>query len=390
MAPLGKFTLSVIGLRLFGAAGFFWGMFLGHLLIDHSLVGKWIENRLSELDDNVRLLLPYGFYKYYSRLDDNLFGKVWGALLGAAAFGWGGFITLFILGHILFDVRGNALVKDAKKGFEHFWNRHWGKIFGFILGFSLHSRIVLFAGIIIGFFADLYRLEGTWRSKLKINRLLGFWARINPLKLALHSAEARKVSLIQSMAGLSAKVAKADGQVSENEIRAFKKIFDITAGSNDKLARIFNEAKQTADNFEPYAFQLRLLAKDDLNLQESIVENLFKIAVADGRFGDAELGIIRSVATIIELPDGNFEAIRQNFEIRTQASSLNDCYQVLGVFCNASNCEIKRRWKELINQYHPDRAQANGADRGTIETYTLKMAEINNAYQNIMKSRKTI
>lgn len=61
MAPLGKFTLSVIGLRLFGAAGFFWGMFLGHLLIDHSLVGKWIENRLSELDDNVRLLLPYGF-----------------------------------------------------------------------------------------------------------------------------------------------------------------------------------------------------------------------------------------------------------------------------------------------------------------------------------------
>lgn len=193
MAPLGKFTLSVIGLRLFGAAGFFWGMFLGHLLIDHSLVGKWIENRLSELDDNVRLLLPYGFYKYYSRLDDNLFGKVWGALLGAAAFGWGGFITLFILGHILFDVRGNALVKDAKKGFEHFWNRHWGKIFGFILGFSLHSRIVLFAGIIIGFFADLYRLEGSWRSKLKINRLLGFWARINPLKLALHSAEARKV-----------------------------------------------------------------------------------------------------------------------------------------------------------------------------------------------------
>lgn len=365
-------------------------MFLGHLLIDHSLVGKWIENRLSELDDNVRLLLPYGFYKYYSRLDDNLFGKVWGALLGAAAFGWGGFITLFILGHILFDVRGNALVKDAKKGFEHFWNRHWGKIFGFILGFSLHSRIVLFAGIIIGFFADLYRLEGSWRSKLKINRLLGFWARINPLKLALHSAEARKVSLIQSMAGLSAKVAKADGQVSENEIRAFKKIFDITAGSNDKLARIFNEAKQTADNFEPYAFQLRLLAKDDLNLQESIVENLFKIAVADGRFGDAELGIIRSVATIIELPDGNFEAIRQNFEIRTQASSLNDCYQVLGVFCNASNCEIKRRWKELINQYHPDRAQANGADRCTIEAYTLKMAEINNAYQNIMKSRKTI
>lgn len=390
MAPLGKFTLSVIGLRLFGAAGFFWGMFLGHLLIDHSIVNKWIQNRLSELDDNLRLLLPYSFYKYYCRLDDNLFGKLWGAILGAVTFGWGGFITLFILGHILFDIRNNTLVKDAKKGFEHFWNRHWGKILGFILGYSLHSEIVLFAGIIIGFFADLYRLEGTWRNKLKINWLLGFWSKINPLKLALHSAEARKVSLIQSMAGLSAKVAKADGQVSENEIRTFKKIFDIQAGNNDKIARIFNTAKQSADDFEPYAFQLRLLAKDDLNLQESIIENLFKIAVADGRCGDSVLHIIRSVALIIELPEGNFEAIRKNFEIRTQASSLNDYYAVLGVWCNASNTEIKQRWKELINQYHPDRAQAKGADQSTIEAYTIKMAEINNAYQNIMKSRKTI
>ena len=390
MAPLGKFTLSVIGLRLFGAVGFFWGMFLGHLLIDRSLVGKWIERRLNELDDNARLLLPYRFYKYYNRLDNNLFGKIWGAFIGAITFGWTGFISLFILGHLLFDIRNNALVKDTKKGFEHFWNRHWGKIFGFILGFSLQNRIILFAGIILGFFADLYRLEGSWRNKLKLNRLLNFWAKINPLKLALHSAEARKVSLIQSMAGLSAKIAKADGQVSESEIRTFKKIFDITAGSNDKIAHIFNKAKQTADDFEPYAFQLRLLAKNDLNLQESIIENLFKIAVADGHLDDAKLHIIRSVAAIIELPDGNFEAIRQNFEIRTQTSSLNDYYQILGIFCNASNCEIKRRWKELINQYHPDRAQANGADRNTIEAYTLKMAEINNAYQNIMKSRKAV
>lgn len=117
------------------------------------------------------------------------------------------------------------------------------------------------------------------------------------------------------MAGLSAKVAKADGQVSENEIRAFKKIFDITAGSNDKLARIFNEAKQTADNFEPYAFQLRLLAKDDLNLQESIVENLFKIAVADGVVSAMPNSHYSFGSNHHRLPDGNFEA-SQNFRIR--------------------------------------------------------------------------
>lgn len=390
MAPLGKFTLAVIGLRFFGAFGFFWGLFLGHLFIDRSVANKWFASKLSDLDDNIRLLLPYSFYKYYNRLDSGIFGKIWGATLGSATFGFHGMIVLFFFGHALFDNRKNRHIKETKKEFEYFWNRHLAKIFGFILGFTLKSQIIMFAGIILGFFVDLYRLEGTWRNKLRINWILNFWSRINPLKLALHSPEARKVSLIQSMAGLSAKVAKADGQVSENEIRTFKKIFDISEEDNDKIAHIFNHAKQTADNFEPYAFQLRLLAKDNLNLQESIIENLFKIAVSDGRFGEAELTIIRSVAQIIELPDGNFEAIRQNFEARTQASSFNDYYGILGVFCNASNCEIKRRWKELINKYHPDRAQANGASQDTIEAYTMKMAEINNAYQNIMKSRKAV
>lgn len=388
MAPLGKFTLAVIGLRIFGATGFFWGMFLGHLLIDHSIVSKKIASWLCELDDNIRLMLPYRFYKYYNRLDEPLFGKLWGAILGALTFGWGGFIILFILGHLIFDVRNNETIKKSKKSFEHFWNRNWGKILGFIIGFTLKNRIILFAGIILGFFIDLYRLEGTWRNKLKLNGILNFWSKINPLKLALHSPEARKVSLIQSMAGLSAKVAKADGAVSENEIRVFKKIFDISHEDNDKVAKIFNNAKQTADNFEPYAFQIRLLAKDNLNMQESVIENLFKIAVADGHFGDEEERIIHSVSEIIGFPEGNFEAIKTNFEVRTCSSNVHDFYSILGVFCNASDCEIKRRWKELINEFHPDRAQSNGANQATIEACTLKMAEINNAYQSIMKSRK--
>lgn len=389
MAPLGKFTLAVLGLRLFGATGFFWGMFFGHLFIDRSLANRWIANKLSELDDNISLILPYRFYKYYNQLDGHIFGKIWGALLGLITFGWGGFITLFILGHILFDVRNNTIIKDAKKGFEHFWNRNLGKILGAIIGFSLKSRIILFAGIIIGFFIDLYRLEGTWRNKLKINWALRFWSRINPLKLALHSKEARQVSFIQSMAGLSAKVAKADGQVSENEIRVFKKIFDISKEDNDKIAKVFNNAKQSVEGFEAYAHQIKLLTKNNLDLQESVIENLFKIAVADGCFQNPVRQLIKDIANIINLPEGNFEVIRQSFEVRTCSSSLSDFYDIMGVFYNASDIEIKHRWKELINEFHPDRAQANGSDQSVIDAYTIKMAEINNAYQHIMKSRKT-
>ena len=65
MSPLGKFTLALIGLRLFGAEGFFVGMFLGHMLIDKTHLIVSLERRLSIIDDNIRIMLPYKYYRYY-------------------------------------------------------------------------------------------------------------------------------------------------------------------------------------------------------------------------------------------------------------------------------------------------------------------------------------
>ena len=59
MSPLGKFTLAVLGLRLAGANGFLWGMLLGHLFIDNTGVIHKIESAVSQVDDNIRLMLPY-------------------------------------------------------------------------------------------------------------------------------------------------------------------------------------------------------------------------------------------------------------------------------------------------------------------------------------------
>ena len=119
------------------------------------------------------------------------------------------------------------------------------------------------------------------------------------------------------------------------------------------------------------------------------MENLFKMALADGMYSSRELELLESISRVIELPEGNFDVIKQSFEPKISTSSnVKDFYEVLGIFCNASDCEIKARWKELINIYHPDRVQANGASAEEVEKCTLKMAEINNAYQSIMKSRK--
>ena len=382
MTPIGKLTFAIIGLRLFDTTGFLWGMWLGHILIDRSLVKKFIKSRLNAIDDNIRLMLPYKLYCVYNQIHDNGLGKIWGAILGGLTYGWNGVIIAVIFGHYLFDCRSNGLGKDFRYILEDFWNRHLGKLTGGIIGYSLKLHVYIFAGIILGFLVDEFRLGGKFRNHFKSK----YWPKLNIIKLALRSHEAKDVSFIQSIAGLSAKIAKADGNVSENEIRIFKKTFN--ADRNPQVARIFNEAKKTTDGYQAYAKQLKILSKDNLDMKESIIENLFKIGIADGAITDDELIIFDDIANIIEIPQGNYTLIKNRFTAKPKDTEINNDYEILGVFYNASDKEIKRRWLNLINEYHPDKIQAAGGSEKEIEVATKKMAEINNAYEHIMKQRK--
>ena len=389
MFPIGKFTLSILGLRFFGAMGFFWGMFIGHLLVDRTILRKIIKQYISTIDDNIRIMLPYSFYKYYTRIENNIFGILIGSILGALTFGFPGFIVFFLLGHIMFDMPDNIYVGRFRSVFETFWNKHWGKIFGVLIGLSLKNNLIVVIGVILGFIVDSYRLNGK-TPKINLNFITHFWSRVNLLKLYLHSAQAREFALIQAMSGLSAKIAKADGKVSENEIHIFKKMFELDYNENSKIADIFNRAKSTTSGYEKFAKQLSLIAKDNLELKENIIENLFKIASADGYPTHEQLNILKNTAYIIDLPNGNYEIIEEEYTPRptTSSSPLQTYYDILGVSPTAGDTEIKARWKVLIMQYHPDHAAALGAQKEEIEMLTTRMAEINDAYQRIMKSRK--
>ena len=382
MTPIGKLTFAIIGLRLWGIEGFLWGMLLGHILIDRSLVKNFLKQHLNEWDDNIRLLLPYRLYRIYNQIHDNGMGKLWGTLLGGLTYGWNGVIVFVIIGHYLFDSHKTSAGKDFRYGLEDFWNRHLGKLTGGIIGFSSHYQILIFIGIIIGFIFDEYRLKGGIRGLFKTK----FWSKLNIIKLALRSHEAKDVSFIQSMAGLSAKIAKADGNVSEHEIQIFKKIYNTDR--NPQIARIFNDAKKSTAGYEYYAKQLKTLSQNNLDMKESIIENLFKIAIADGDILEDELLILDNIANIIELPIGNYTLIKNKFIFKPQDEQTTDDYEILGVFYNASDKEIKHRWIELINTYHPDKIQAAGGTTEEIELASQKMAMINSAYERIMKNRK--
>ena len=381
MTPFGKLTFAVLGLCLFGIEGLLWGLVLGHIIIDRSILNRALRERLNSLEDKLQLHLPYSVYRYYSPISTQIWGKIFGFLLGLITFGFKGAIVFMFIFHFFLDSRSSNAEKIKAK-FELNFNKNLFTILGGATGFALHSQKLLFTGIIIGFFADNYRIGAIPSLK--------FWKQINPLKLALGSKEARHIAFIQAMASLSAKIIKADGKISENEIRIFKKLFNITESHNAFIANVFYEAESSKEGIERFAHQIKLLSQKSLNLKESVIENLFKIASADGDISADKLSLLKEISTHIELPLGNFEMIKKSFISKTSGSNLKECYRILGVMHNASDSEIKARWKRLINVYHPDRVQSKGCSEEKIKKYSIKMADINNAYQQIMKSRKIL
>ena len=373
MSPLGKFTLAVWGLRLAGADGFFLGLWLGHILIDNSKVIHKIESAMAQLDDNIRLMLPYNASRYYNRIEGNFWGKIWGAVLGSVLFGFYGFLLLFIVGHFVFDTPRSSHARAFRAKFDELFNAHIGKISGGILGFVSGSNILVFVGVVLGFFFDM-------RHKLK------FALKLPKLVLPMFIWGGNRY--LKTVAALAAKIAKADGVVSATEIKTFKNIFKIDERDNSQISKIFNKAKETVDGYEHLAKVLGKLTADKLELKEKVVESLFKIAWVDGQISDFERGVLRKISDLIGLPEGNFKVIEERFEPKP-ASKANVCdfYDILGVMHNASDSEIKKRWRELIQEYHPDKVQASGGTPAEVEASTLKMAEINAAYEALIKSR---
>lgn len=383
MSPLGKLTLALIGLRLWGANGFFIGLFLGHMLIDKTYVIRNVEKQINRLDDQIRVKLPYKYYRYYNRLDGNIWGKIWGAILGTLLFGFWGFVLFFIAGQVIFDMPQNTKIRKIKKKTDHFFDNHWGKFLGAVIGFVLESPVLIFVGLILGFVADYQRLEGA--KLMPFASLSRYWQKINPLKLWRHAQSGEHRKYLEVMAALAALIAEADGKVSEKEAAMFRQVFAVKPEQESLVAEIFGNRKKHSGTFDKYALQLEKLTKDNEDLKESSIENLFRIAAADEVIKEEELRLLKQTSRIINLDERVFARLKRRFTPKPVDKKLSNCYDVLGVPYDASLPEIKAKWKKLIVIYHPDKL--NEASEEEIKIATLRMTEINLAYQEIVKTK---
>lgn len=210
------------------------------------------------------------------------------------------------------------------------------------------------------------------------------WAGFSPFAALGVSAEAnRQMVFSVAVIVLGAKVAKADGVVNRAEINAFKEVFRIPPQDARRVARIFDQAKREAGGYEPYAQQVARLFRHEPAVLEDLLASLFYIARADGEIHRLELVFLKRVGEIFNLGSTAFERVRSMF----MKGEGTDPYTVLGLSATVSDEEVKRTYRKLIREHHPDALMARGVPKSCIEMATQKMATINSAYDQIERER---
>ena len=183
---------------------------------------------------------------------------------------------------------------------------------------------------------------------------------------------------------LCAKLAKADGRVTNDEIAKFKKIFKVPKENMTQVGAIWKEAAQTSAGFEPYAQQLRDTFNRAPQMLEQIILGLFEIGYADYELSEPELRYIKKVSQIFGIDQATFSRLRNS----RPEFVKEDPYKVLGVHKSDSTSDIKKVYRNLARKNHPDVVRAKGiTDTGLIKKAKENFQRINDAYEQILKIR---
>ena len=189
-----------------------------------------------------------------------------------------------------------------------------------------------------------------------------------------------------ALTSLVAKLAEADGKVTADEMNTYKDFLTGNLRLSDEdlniIASLFNRARHASATAEEYAQQIYLLNHHNPEILREILSLLFRISLADGNFSEAEERYMSSIARIFRISANEYNQIMALY-----VSANDKYYKILGVSPDASDAEIKRSYRKLVVDYHPDKLVSKGLPEDFMQFANQRLTEINAAYEYIKKER---
>ena len=256
----------------------------------------------------------------------------------------------------------------------------WGKVIGGGAGMLLGGPLGAVLGLALGSKIDKVR-------KANSKNMHASGEKMNGNQFSQYSENEKQLAFATGVIVIAAKLSKADGQVTQDEVKKFREVFDFDPKDEVAIGKIFNSAKKNSNGYELYAKQLLSVFGNQQGLYIEFINSLYKIALADGDLHENEEKMIKDIAKIFKMPINLVESIKVQF-FKEDQQNISDDYKVLLSESNDSDEEIKKKYYKLAKEYHPDTLISKGLPDEFLKFANERLSSINESYDRIIQYRK--
>ena len=256
----------------------------------------------------------------------------------------------------------------------------WGKIIGGILGYMLLNVFGGILGVVIGHSFDK-GLKTAGQNNFRF-----------------HSRSDIQSTFYRAVFAVMGHIAKADGQVSQSEIAMAEEVMrqmSLTGERRKMAIDFFNEGKQADFSLDDILAELRQVLLFQPNLKRMFLEIELFAAYADGEIQADEARVLSAITHALGFSDAEYQQLENMVKAHyhgganaaQQGPSLEDAYATLGIRSSASDSEVKKAYRRLMSQHHPDKLVSKGLPEEMIKVAEQRTHEIKAAYDVIKAER---
>ncbi|ACA85313.1 MULTISPECIES: co-chaperone DjlA [Shewanella] len=255
--------------------------------------------------------------------------------------------------------------------------RIWGKFFGFAIGF-MFGRII--GGVIGLWLGHLYD-----KKSAQLSGIIG-------------SGANRQTLFFKTTFSVMGHVAKASGQVTETDIRIATMLMDqmqLKGEARAEAQAAFKEGKESDFDVKACLKTFRLISMGRKELLQMFLEIQIQTALSDAKLDPKEHEILLTIAQELGFSRIQLDELLKRWQAEfnfhqggnNNQTSIEDAYSLLGLTEASSDQEVKRSYRKLMNEHHPDKLVAKGLPPEMMELAKTKAQDIQAAYDRVKTDR---